>query len=150
MGNIEINVHIKTGAEGIPHILDALLRLYERRGAEDTIPEVRVTADAPAAPGMPAALAAQHPVPEKAWATEEPQAAQAAPAPAPIPTPARKPVTAAQAQAAAGAFMDAAPGNLAVLQGIMRDLGVKALPELKTPEQLEAFADKLRGHGVTL
>jgi len=71
-----------------------------------------------------------------------------APAIAPIIAPA-KPVSAAQVQQAAGAFIDADPANMAVLQGILAELGAKALPQLN-PAQLEVFAAKLREQGVAL
>ena len=58
-------------------------------------------------------------------------------------------VTMAQVQAAAGAFMDAAPGNLSVLQDILAELGVQSLPQLK-PDQQQLFAASLRGYGVSI
>lgn len=77
-------------------------------------------------------------------------ATTAAPAPVPVITAPVKPVTAAQVQQAAGAFMDANPANMTVLQGILAELGVQAFPQIKTQEQLDTFAQKLREHGVTV
>ena len=65
---------------------------------------------------------------------------------APAIAPAIAPVSAAQVQQAAGAFIDADPANMAVLQGILAELGVKALPQLN-PAQLEVFAARLRERG---
>lgn len=74
-----------------------------------------------------------------------------APAPAPAPVVQAAPVTVAQIQAAAGIFMDAAPQNMGILQGILAELGVQALPQLSAyPDKLQAFAARLREHGVTL
>jgi hypothetical protein len=70
-------------------------------------------------------------------------------APSPVPAEAPRTVTADQIQAAAGAFMDAAPGNLSVLQSILAELGVQSLPQLK-PDQLQLFAASLRGYGVSI
>ena len=74
---------------------------------------------------------------------------ETAPDIAPAIAPAIAPVSAAQVQQAAGAFIDADPANMAVLQGILAELGVKALPQLN-PAQLEVFAARLRERGVAL
>lgn len=58
-------------------------------------------------------------------------------------------LTVAQVQLAAGAFVDVAPGNMAVLQGILKDLGAQAVTQLK-PEQLQLFAAQLREKGGAL
>ena len=58
-------------------------------------------------------------------------------------------LTVAQVQQAAGAFVDVAPGNMAVLQGILKNLGAQAVTQLK-PEQLQLFAAQLREKGGAL
>ena len=83
---------------------------------------------------------------EKPAAQPEAPAAQPAAKTKPKPAPT---ITAEQIQAAAGAFMDAAPGNLSVLQSILAELGVQSLPQLK-PDQLQLFAASLRGYGVSI
>jgi len=136
---MEITFTVKITEEGIPQLMGLLARMWDNPNPAaqvrvETAPEgktVTVTPEAPAA------------APHQATApAAEAQPARRAPKPLP-------PVTAAQVQAAAGAFMDEAPGNIAILQGIMTDLGVQAFPQLQ-PEQLQVFAARLREHGVAV
>jgi len=134
---MEITFTAKIPDEGVGELLALLTRLWDSPNA---VAEVSLKTmdnsklDQAAAPAQQSAPAAPAPA-----APAQPKAAQ----------PAAKPVTAAQIQAAAGTFMDAAPGNLQVLQDILAELGAQSLPQLG-PEQLQAFAARLREHGVAV
>lgn len=134
---MNITFTITMTEQQIPELIGLLGKMWANPDPAQQITIVKVQPEAPAAP--------KH--------TENaPQIVAAAPviasAIAPSITPA-KPVTAVQIQRVAGAFIDADPANMAVLQGILAELGAKALPQLN-PAQLEVFADKLREQGVAL
>ncbi|GEM_PF-6911733 len=132
---MDITFTVKITEEGIPQLMGLLARMWDNPNPAAQVqvearPEGKVVTVIPEAP---AAEAPQAPAPVE----EKPAAA--------VP----KPVTSAQVQAAAGAFMDASPGNLGILQGLLAELGVQALPQL-SPDQLQLFAARLREHGVSV
>ena len=132
---MDITFTIKITEEGIPQLIGLLAKMWNNPNpaanvtVEET-PEGKVVTVNPEVPTTPAPV-------------------QAVPVETPAPAPVAAKPTAAQIQAAAGAFMDAAPGNITILQNVLRELGATALPQLK-PDQLEAFAAKLREQGAIL
>lgn len=134
---MDITLSIKITEEGIPQLMGLLAKMWDQPNPISTI-TVEKTEE-----GKTVTLHRENPQPAPAAET---QPVQAQPV---TPPQAMKPVTAAQVQAAAGAFMDASPNNLTILQGMLAELGVQAVPFL-TPEQVQIFAAKLREHGVTV
>lgn len=139
---MDITFTITMTEQQIPELIGLLGKMWANPDPAKQITIVKVQTEAPTT--TTAAVPADKPAEINAAATTT------APAPVPVITAPVKPVTAAQVQQAAGAFMDANPANMTVLQGILTDLGVQAFPQIKTQEQLDTFAQKLREHGVTV
>lgn len=142
---MEITFTVKITEEGIPQLMGLLAKMWDNPRPSDQIQvqhgtqgkTVTVHVDSPAA------------VPQQTAPAAAPAEAPTVPAAAPQRAAPATPVTAAQIQAAAGAFMDAAPGNMKVLQDLLAEQGVVALPQLNQ-EQLQGFAARLREHGVAV
>lgn len=133
---MDITFTITMTEQQIPELIGLLGKMWANPDPAQQITIVKVQTEAPAPADKPAEINAA--------------ATTTATAPVPVVASPVKPVTAAQVQQAAGAFMDANPANMTVLQGILAELGVQAFPQIKTQEQLDTFAAKLREHGVTV
>lgn len=136
---MDITFTITMTEQQIPELIGLLGKMWANPDPAKQITIVKVQTEAPAPAEKPAEINAEATAP-----------APVIPAPDPVKAAPVKPVTAAQVQQAAGAFMDANPANMTVLQGILADLGVQAFPQIKTQDQLDTFAQKLREHGVTV
>ena len=93
-----------------------------------------------------AAKAAPEKAPETVKTTET--SSVTADAVPPSPTGEGKGVTLADVQQACAALRDA--GKMAEVKGLFPEFGIKKLSDLTTPEQLAAFAGKLRSMGATI
>ena len=134
---MDITFTVKITEEGIPQLMGLLAKMWDNPNptAQVTVEKTEEGKTVTVHPETPAAPVRTTP------------ATQVTPVPAVAPAVQAAPVTAAQIQAAAGAFMDQAPQNMKVLQDLLAEQGVQALPQL-SPEQLQAFAARLREHGV--
>lgn len=140
---MDITFTVKITEEGIPQLMGLLAKMWDNPN-----PAAQVSVQStPEAKVVTVSHETPTPIPPTAPQEAAPTVPAAAPAPAPVAQVA--PVTTAQIQAAAGVFMDTAPGNMKVLQDLLAEQGVQALPQL-SPDQLQAFAARLREHGVAI
>lgn len=134
---MDIIFTVKITEEGIPQLMGLLAKMWDNPNPAAQVSVERTSE------GKTVTVHREEPVQVSPPTPATPTPVQAAPAPQ------AKPLSPAQVQAAAGAFMDQAPGNMQVLQNLLAEQGVQALPQL-SDAQLQAFAQRLREHGVRL
>ena len=129
--------------------LERLCDLIEKGKARLTVPEacsVRIPAGENKQNTETVAASETPTVPEPQEGPQEPPTAEptnVSPTPAATPT-----ATLADVQQACATLRDA--GKMAEVKALFPEFGIKKLSDLKTPEQLGAFAGKLRGLGARI